>query len=255
MPVATELADEVILTGDGNGNGNATEAAATPAVDAVQQRAELLVTQHMTRLLEIPGIAEILKASKEGRKVHVLGDDDLARFNPQPAAVAKEEADPDFDSMTQKDILSWHQKKTIGALLPELKKLIQEHTAPLAEKLGFVEQDVQGRRKQSLQQQITTTAAKYTDWKDMEPHMLDMVQRDPGLRNRTPEQLYVLTKMEMGQPIVATNRGTESERPTHTAATPPVKSESPRGRADFTTFLQQTLKQAKLGDGLGNQTF
>lgn len=273
MPLMEDevLADDSGLSGNGDGD-NGSNAPKPPANDPVEERVKLLVTQQMAQVLAIPGVSELLDARQNGKKVRVLGEDDIADLVGRQTA-KPEEQEPDYENMPIKEVLGHHQKKLIGAILPELRKMIKESTEPLTQKLGVIEQDTVGRRNKIIQQRIEEGKKKYADWKEMEPYMMEVARTVPTMDN--PLELYVLTKLRMNQPVrLAEPRDDEgidegnssqsayarqpmpdSERPTHSAAQPQQKRPQVRTPQDFSSFLQQQLRQVKLPKELQEQRF
>jgi hypothetical protein len=162
---------------------------------------------------------------------------------PQPVAAPPEEPEPDVEAMTNSQLVKYMVKTLTTTLGSSVSGRVDERInalkSELAPQLAGVVAATQQQQKARVQGEIESVKAKYSDFDQMRPKMVELNKSIQGL---TVEELYLMSKVRSGLPMV-TQKQIETERPVEA---PGARREfkrptNIRGRNGFAAVLDSAL--------------
>jgi len=194
----------------------------------------------VARLLRIPGVVDAIRQHQEG------GSGRPGTKPPVKEVEEEEEEDIDINELDNKGLAKYVTKVLTREVSKTLSKQKEELDSQLQQLTGYV----QKQHQQTLEQQIAEVREKYPDFDDHRAEMIQLSNENPSL---AVEELYILSKVRKGSPIVKDST-LESERPedgpSRTARVRRTGREVPvaPGRAGFKQLLNRTPLKIDSGE-------
>lgn len=236
---------QIELADLGTEEGQTEAAAAAP--ETMEQKIERLEQQlgqtnqrvqaqpTVNQLLSDPDVAALIAMKQHGRRVKVV--DDI------PAAPVEEK-----EEIIDWDVLTGDQRaaKMLELVDKRARVLMRQEMQPLQQKNQQMEQFFTQQQMNEAVRTVEAAKKKYPDFEKFAPQISALHNEFQGRVG--PEDLYLLARARNGKPAPAEEaRTTASERPTHSAARPPVRA-TPKeanqpalGRAGFAAALDRVL--------------
>lgn len=186
-------------------------------------------------ILSDPDVAALIAAKQHGRKVKMVDDVPV-------------EAPPEKEEVIDWDVLTGDQRaaKMLELVDKRARQLMRQEMQPLQQKNQQMEQYFTQQQMAEAVRTVEAAKKKYPDFEKFAPQISALHNEFQGRVG--PEDLYLLARARNGKPAPAEEaRTTASERPTHSAARPPVRA-TPKeanqpalGRAGFAAALDRVL--------------
>lgn len=231
-------------TEEGQPQATDTQAAAVETTDDRIARLERELGQTNQRvqaqptvnqLLSDPDVAALIAMKQHGRRVKVI--DDI------PASPVEEKEEPiDWATLPPEQIA----QKVIEQSEKMARKMVRQEMQPLQQKNQQMEQYFTQQQMNEAVRTVEAAKKKYPDFEKFATQISALHNQFEGRVG--PEDLYLLARARNGKPAPAEEaRTTASERPTHSAARPPVRANPKElnkpalGRAGFNAALDAVL--------------
>jgi hypothetical protein len=178
----------------------------------VQQVAENRV---MTQLLADPNLRAVIEAQRAGKKIKIIplnseGEEEGGDSSDSGAAKT---LPVDLDSMSPAE-LTQHIIKEARRQAPKPKE--DPVVTQLQQQVAALTQHIQQENAKKVDSEVQSVMAKYPDFDEHKPAMLQISQENPGLK---VQELYTLAKMRAGQSI-SEPLDVMTERPVSSSARP-----------------------------------
>lgn len=197
--------------------------------------------QLMTQLMQDPDYAALMQAKAQGRPVRVMLDEPQ---QPKPEPL------PKFEEMTEAERGTYFLEQIDKRAEAKAKQQLQ----PLQQQVQQLQGYAQNEGQRQAVQQIQAVQQKYADFGDVLPKMKEIVQQGIVGPSATAEQTYLIASQLLGRTPKFVQQ-VQQERPTHSAARPPLqdlrKQPLPPGRSGFNQLLAESLARLDIPDDVG----
>ena len=190
-------------------------------------------TEVLAKILADPDVRTLLEAKQKGEKVKVVSAKE--KVSTKMAGLSD---DVDFDALSNKQLVD-HMLKHVTS---NLDAVFAAKLEPISKVIKSLESYVGNSEAKTVAQRIEEVKVKYKDFDTFLPDMQKMNKVNPEL---SVEELYLISKRRKTGPSKA-----ESERPSTSPVVVPEKKKRdvplPKGKAGFTTIMEEALSALKL---------
>lgn len=176
-------------------------------------------SQLLQQLLSDPNIVKVIEARNNGKKIQVLGDDEVQNQPKREVTTPEDFSKPD-------DVVKYLDQ----VIEQRMAKLLDQKLSPVTERLTRHDQVIAQEQQVNMDKLLTDTREKYPEFDDYIPEMRE-INLKTG-QTLTPLQLLAAAKVQKGhinEP--SKRRELESERPTDFVSKPSGRTAyEPTGR-------------------------
>lgn len=156
------------------------------------------------KLLADPDIRALMEAKAKGINVSVVA---------QQKAIPTAPAEPEnLEAMTNSQLAKYLNDQTKYTVETGLSNIVDAKLDAFMQKIAptlqNVSADISNRQQRDIQEQFKSAEAKYSDWKEMLPSMMEV---NKTIQGADPEELYFIAKKRAGLPLIPQKK-IETER-------------------------------------------